>query len=540
MPNNGMRTIQGSTSPVASPAQPQRDLFGGGYLQSIGEGVRPGSIQDPFLRPGVPQPSSVALEQMGQNLGTYTFPKSKLMSPEEYGALQRQTFQQRGYTPEQLNIPIYRTGTENPFMFGPKNNVPMLAGDILAKQDAQEWEEIQKDLQKVLGQYSGTDPITRLDMDMYGGPVDRLTGTTRSGQQVLINQQTNRGSTLGKIARTAIPAAALTGIAGLGLFGPGGASPLFGAGAATPTAATTAATTGAAAPASLWSGAVASDIAGSAIPAAAGGIGGTTAGITGGLGAGMAANSIFEPVVRNLTGGNLLGTLADVGMGAAGYALASDLAGDARDIADPFAGQRGAYQQALAGAMTQPQPTFTDPTQPALPDAPGFTPFQPPTNVEDTPGYQFRMEQGLKAMDRTASKMGERFAGKRLFDVQDYAQGLASTEYDKAWQRQFTKYQTEFSNQLAAQNQKWQQLYQEGNRNWEQEFNKYIKNLEQYNADINRLGLFSGATTSSPATAAQLFQSGNMSALSNLGGGIGSVFKPQNPYEKLLPLLLAR
>jgi hypothetical protein len=52
------------------------------------------------------------------------------------------------------------------------------------------------------------------------------------------------------------------------------------------------------------------------------------------------------------------------------------------------------------------------------------------------PSMQFRMEQGVRGMDSSAASKGNLFAGGYGKEIQNYSQGLASTEYGNAFNRQ--------------------------------------------------------------------------------------------------------
>jgi hypothetical protein len=60
------------------------------------------------------------------------------------------------------------------------------------------------------------------------------------------------------------------------------------------------------------------------------------------------------------------------------------------------------------------------------------------------PGYGFRMSEGLKALDRSAASRGGLLSGATLKGAQQYGQGLASQEYQNA----FNRYQTNRANVL--------------------------------------------------------------------------------------------
>ena len=55
------------------------------------------------------------------------------------------------------------------------------------------------------------------------------------------------------------------------------------------------------------------------------------------------------------------------------------------------------------------------------------------------PGYQFRLQEGLKQLGHAAGARGGLVSGQTLKGLQDYAQGAASNEYTNA----FNRYQTE-------------------------------------------------------------------------------------------------
>lgn len=51
------------------------------------------------------------------------------------------------------------------------------------------------------------------------------------------------------------------------------------------------------------------------------------------------------------------------------------------------------------------------------------------------PGYQFRLEQGKKALERSASARGNLFSGALGKALTEYGQDFASNEYDRAYAR---------------------------------------------------------------------------------------------------------
>ena len=66
--------------------------------------------------------------------------------------------------------------------------------------------------------------------------------------------------------------------------------------------------------------------------------------------------------------------------------------------------------------------------------APTYTPFGMPQFQTD-PGYNFRLAEGLKALERSASARGLLQSGGTLKGIQQYGQNIASDEYQNAFNR---------------------------------------------------------------------------------------------------------
>ena len=65
--------------------------------------------------------------------------------------------------------------------------------------------------------------------------------------------------------------------------------------------------------------------------------------------------------------------------------------------------------------------------------------FAAPTmaEVEQAPGYQFRLREGQRALENAAAARGTLMTGGTLADLLEYGQNYASTEYDRAHGRAF-------------------------------------------------------------------------------------------------------
>lgn len=58
-----------------------------------------------------------------------------------------------------------------------------------------------------------------------------------------------------------------------------------------------------------------------------------------------------------------------------------------------------------------------------------------PSDFKTDPGYQFRLDEGNKAIDRAAGARGSRYSGATLKGLQRFSQDYASGEYGKAYDR---------------------------------------------------------------------------------------------------------
>lgn len=63
-------------------------------------------------------------------------------------------------------------------------------------------------------------------------------------------------------------------------------------------------------------------------------------------------------------------------------------------------------------------------------------------DFQESPAYQFNLEQGQKAIEKAAAKRGTYYAPATLQDISRFSQGLASNEFQNA----FSNYQTNMGN----------------------------------------------------------------------------------------------
>lgn len=78
------------------------------------------------------------------------------------------------------------------------------------------------------------------------------------------------------------------------------------------------------------------------------------------------------------------------------------------------------------------------------PTASQYTPFGM-KQFQTDPGYQFRMAEGVKALERSAAARGLLQSGGTLKDITRFGQDVASSEYQNAFQRYLTERQAKLS-----------------------------------------------------------------------------------------------
>lgn len=83
-------------------------------------------------------------------------------------------------------------------------------------------------------------------------------------------------------------------------------------------------------------------------------------------------------------------------------------------------------------------------------EAPEFSFTQ--QDFEADPGYQFRQQEGVNALDASAASRGLLLSGAQQKALQRFGQGLASQEYSDAFNRALATHQTQFGDALDAFN----------------------------------------------------------------------------------------
>jgi hypothetical protein len=91
---------------------------------------------------------------------------------------------------------------------------------------------------------------------------------------------------------------------------------------------------------------------------------------------------------------------------------------------------------------------------PALTQGFYYDKFSAPTaaQAQQTPGYQFTLDQGLKATQNSAAARGLGTSGAALKGAANYATGLADSTYNDVYNRALQSYNTNFNSSLSQYN----------------------------------------------------------------------------------------
>lgn len=92
-----------------------------------------------------------------------------------------------------------------------------------------------------------------------------------------------------------------------------------------------------------------------------------------------------------------------------------------------------------------------------------------PSRIAEDPAYQFRMEQGQKAINRGSAASGEFFSGQRGKALTGYGQNLAAEEYAKGYARD-----------VGEKGRKYGRLYDVGGRGYSAASGLPQSNAPQY------------------------------------------------------------
>ena len=157
---------------------------------------------------------------------------------------------------------------------------------------------------------------------------------------------------------------------------------------------------------------------------------GTTVGVLGGIGA---AGSIGGAAIGSAGANNAANSQAN----AADYA-ANLQHQDAQSALQFQENQYNTEQGQIAPWLSAGTTAINQLAGEKVPD------FQAPTAAteQNDPGYQFRLQQGMEALQNSAAAHGAGLSGNTLKGINDYAQNYASNEYGNVYNRAMNEYNT--------------------------------------------------------------------------------------------------
>jgi len=153
--------------------------------------------------------------------------------------------------------------------------------------------------------------------------------------------------------------------------------------------------------------------------------------------------------VSSLVGGILGSSAANQAAG-----VESQAAKQAQQVSQTNQNNANAFQQQVYGTATsaeQPYQAAGATAANRLNQIEGQT-FQAPTlaEAEATPGYQFTLQQGTKAIDANAAANGSLLSGNTGVALENYGQGLASTTYQQDYQNALNTYMANYNTALGG------------------------------------------------------------------------------------------
>jgi hypothetical protein len=94
--------------------------------------------------------------------------------------------------------------------------------------------------------------------------------------------------------------------------------------------------------------------------------------------------------------------------------------------------------------------------------------FNAPTAAEATnsPGFKFRLDEGLKGLQRSAAAKGKLLTGGTLKGLDEFAQNLASNEYKDVYNRAYNEYDSRRQNFLTNESNRYSSESQNLGQQW--------------------------------------------------------------------------
>jgi len=145
--------------------------------------------------------------------------------------------------------------------------------------------------------------------------------------------------------------------------------------------------------------------------------------------------------------------------------------------------------------------------------------FTGKVDLTQDPGYAFRLKEGIKALDRTASARGGMLSGGALKAAAAYGQEMGSQEYQNAYNRALTEYNAAVQRESTGYN-RLASLAGVGQTTAGQLANQ----AGQYGTNVGNIAMATGASNANSLLAAGQARASSYQGIgSSIGQGIGGL-----------------
>ena len=156
-----------------------------------------------------------------------------------------------------------------------------------------------------------------------------------------------------------------------------------------------------------------------------------------------------------------------------------------------------------------------------------YAPFSfNPSDLQNTPGYQFTLQQGQKGVNNALSSQGLLGSGAQAKALSDYTTGLANTTYNSQYNNALNAYNANYASQLGGFNANVNPLVQLLTLG---QNSAAGTGQGQYNAAVNAGNATAQGTIGSGAQTANTFNS--LLGMANLANTAGASYSPTAGYQ---------
>ena len=149
-----------------------------------------------------------------------------------------------------------------------------------------------------------------------------------------------------------------------------------------------------------------------------------------------------------------------------------------------------------------------------------------PSDLQNTPGYQFTLQQGQKGVNNSLSSQGLLGSGAQAKALSDYTTGLANTTYNSQYNNALNAYNANYASQLGGFNANVNPLVQLLTLG---QNSAAGTGQGQYNAAVNAGNATAQGTIGSGAQTANTFNS--LLGMANLANTAGASYSPTAGYQ---------